>query len=88
MCRVCQANQSTRAVSRALRMARAFGLAPKEECKAPLEFYQNLDTSTWDIYHRALVRAQISNYNSKCNLYYDTIIALQEHYQQVLSSGE
>ena len=49
-------------------------------CSVPITYYQELDISSWEPTHQAIVRSQINIYAKSCNTYYDIIRGLEERY--------
>jgi len=82
MCASCQNKQVSGWFNQSV--PRGARVTPTDECKEPLSFYTELDTTGWNDLHKAMVRSQIAVYSYKCNLYHDAIKAAIEYYSPVL----
>lgn len=49
-------------------------------CLRTLDEYKAIDTSNWLPHEQSLVKSQINVYHRNCNLYHDTIAALEIFY--------
>ena len=100
MCRVCAA-RAAKSSTKALRAAqikalREFQATPDATrskaissagCLETLDFYKSINTTGWTDFEKSIVKSQIKNYDSKCNLYYDKIQDILRNYSEALPSS-